>query len=131
MANNSSPTHPTMNRRQVAQALNIPPEMVARHGLPSRMRASDVAALDANPPDWLAQSRANQTGKRPIWVELRCYVCDFHETTRPKKWWPEFTYVLCDFHGKGDLPAPALGWRRSEYDGVGSRFRGVVDTQDP
>ncbi|WP_104092147.1 hypothetical protein [Arthrobacter sp. GMC3] len=131
MANNSSTSNPSLNRRQISQALNIPPEMAARNGIPSRMKASDVHELDANPPSWLAQSRANSTGKRPIWVELRCYLCDFHETARPKKWWPEFTFVLCDFHHNDELPSPIPGWRRSEFDGVGSRFRGIVDSQDP
>ncbi|WP_192841694.1 hypothetical protein [Arthrobacter sp. ERGS1:01] len=104
--------------------------MAARNGIPSRMKAADVAELDANPPAWLAQSRANSTGKRPVWVELRCYLCDFHEVARPKKWWPEFSFVICDFHRNDELPWPADGWRRSEFDGVGSRFRGIVDTQD-
>ncbi|WP_113718694.1 MULTISPECIES: hypothetical protein [Arthrobacter] len=130
MAHNSHSANPSLNRRQVAQALNIPPEMAARNGIPSRMPASDVAEIDANPPAWLAQSRANSTGKRPVWVELRCYVCDFHELARPKKWWPEFSYVICDFHGDGELPAPAPGRRRSQFDGVGSRFRGFTDTSD-
>ena len=49
MANNSS-SSASLNRRQVAQALNIPPEMAVRNGIPSRMKASEVAALDANPP---------------------------------------------------------------------------------
>lgn len=129
MANNSS-SHSSLNRRQVAQALNIPPEMAARNGIPSRMSSVEVAAIDANPPAWLAQSRANSTGKRPIWVDLRCYLCDFLEVARPKKWWPEFTYVICDFHENSELPDPQAGWRRSEYDGVGSRFRGIVDTKD-
>lgn len=131
MANNPAPANPSLNRRQIAQTLNIPPEMAARNGIPSRMKASDVAALDSNPPPWLAQSRANSTGKRPIWVELRCYVCDFHEVARPKKWWPDFSFVLCDFHNNSELPAPSTGQRRSEFDGVGSRFRGIVDTIDP
>ncbi|PYI64306.1 hypothetical protein CVV68_22310 [Arthrobacter livingstonensis] len=131
MANNPPSANRSLNRRQVAQALNIPPEMAARNGIPSRMPASDVAELDANPPAWLMQSRANSTGKRPVWVELRCYVCDFHELARPKKWWPEFTFVMCDFHSRNELPAPSAGWRRSEFDGVGSRFLGITDTQDP
>ena len=130
MANNSSP-RASLNRRQVAQALNIPPEMAARNGIPSRMSAEEVASLDANPPAWLAQSRANATGKRPVWVDLRCYLCDFLEVARPKKWWPEFTFIMCDFHDASELPDTPPGWRRSEFDGVGSRFVGIVDSQDP
>ena len=65
MAHNNSP-RTSLNRRQVAQALGIPPEMATRNGIPSRMSAAEVAALDANPPAWLAQSRANFTGKRPL-----------------------------------------------------------------
>lgn len=130
MAYGNSANGPSLNRRQIAQTLNIPPEMAARNGIPSRMNASEVAKIDANPPAWLAQSRANSTGKRPVWVELRCYVCDFHEVARPKKWWPEFTFVMCDFHDDDQLPSVAHGWRRSKFDGVGSRFMGIVDTQD-
>ncbi|WP_125609648.1 hypothetical protein [Specibacter cremeus] len=105
--------------------------MATRHGLPARLSAAELAELERNPPAWLAQSRANRTGKRPVWVELRCYICDFHETARPKKWWPEFDLVVCEFHDTSALPGPAAGWRRSEFDGVGSRFRGIVDTLDP
>ena len=46
-----------------------------------------MARLDANPPAWLAQSRANRTGKKPVWVELTCDVCGSSEMARPKKWW--------------------------------------------
>lgn len=126
MTNNSR----SLNRRQIAQALNIPPEMAARNGIPSRLSAAEVAEIDANPPAWLAQSRANSTGKRPVWVELRCYLCDFVEIARPKKWWPEFTYVICDFHNAHELPQPDAGLRRSKFDGVGSRFVGIVDSSD-
>lgn len=116
-----------VTRREAAQILDIPLEMAHRHSLPSRMSSAELAELQANPPAWLLQSRANRTGKRPVWTELRCYVCDFHETTRPKKWWPEFTYVMCDFHENSELPRPAAGSRRTEWEGVGSRFRGIVD----
>jgi hypothetical protein len=131
MANNSSSSGSSLSRRQVAQALDIPLEMAHRHDIPSRMSAAELAEIEKNPPAWLVQSRANRTHKRPTWVELRCYICDFHETARPKKWWPAFDFVLCDIHDNDELPAVASGYRRSEFDGVGSRFRGVVDTVDP
>ena len=103
--------------------------MANRHGLPPRMSETEFAALDADPPPWLAQSRANRTGKRPVWVELRCDVCGFSEAARPKKWWPEFTYLSCDFHGADELPEPAPGMSRTEVDGIGTRFIAMVDAR--
>lgn len=126
---NHSPSG-SLNRRQIAQALNIPPEMAARNGIPSRLSQAEVSKIDKNPPAWLAQSRANTTGKRPVWVELRCYICDFHETARPKKWWPTFDFVICENHDDSQLPRPKSGSRRSSFEGVGSRFKGIVDTID-
>ncbi|MEO6200654.1 MAG: hypothetical protein ABIX44_05765 [Cryobacterium sp.] len=116
-----------ITRRDVALRLDIPLEMAHRHGIPSRMSEAELNELDANPPAWLAQSRANRTGKKPVWVELHCDVCGFREAARPKKWWPAFTYVTCDDHGYDELPAPGAGLSRREYDGVGSRFVGIVD----
>jgi hypothetical protein len=116
-----------ITRFEAAQRLNIPLEMARRHGLPARMSEAEFATLDAEPPAWLAQSRANRTGKRPVWVELRCVICDFSEAARPKKWWPDFTYLSCDIHGSDELPDPAPGTRRREVDGIGSRFIGIVD----
>ena len=46
-------------------------EMANRHGIPNRMSDAEFAELDSNPPPWLAQSRANRTGKRPVWVALK------------------------------------------------------------
>ena len=116
-----------ITRRDAALALDIPLEMARRHGIPSRLSEEDLAEIVANPPQWLLQSRANRTGKRPVWVELRCYVCGFSEAARPKKWWPEFTYVICEFHDPQELPELGAGMRRSEFDGVGSRFIGIVE----
>nr|MBW4094748.1 hypothetical protein [Acidobacteriota bacterium] len=59
-----------MSRHGVALALDITMEMAAKHGIPARMSDDDFAALQADPPAWLVQSRANRTGKRPIWVHL-------------------------------------------------------------
>ncbi|GAB3126306.1 hypothetical protein GCM10027056_23620 [Glaciibacter psychrotolerans] len=101
--------------------------MATRNGIPSRLSAAQVTELDTNPPAWLAQSRANRTGKKPVWVELVCAVCGFTEAVRPKKWWPSFTYLSCDYHGADELPAPEDGLRRSEVDGIGSRLVGIVD----
>jgi len=116
-----------ITRREAALRLDIPLEMASRHGIPSRLSETEFAELDANPPAWLAQSRANRTGKRPVWMQLTCTVCGFTEVARPKKWWPAFTYLTCDFHSAEELPAPADGMYRSEVDGIGSRFVGIVD----
>ncbi|MDJ0358095.1 MAG: hypothetical protein M3021_04715 [Actinomycetota bacterium] len=116
-----------ITRRDAALALDIPLEMAYRHGIPSRMTEAEFAGLRDDPPAWLVQSRANRTGKRPVWVQLRCYICDYTEAARPKKWWPEFSYVICADHQTGELSKPEAGFRRSEFDGVGSRFIGIVD----
>ena len=110
-----------------ALRLDIPLEMAQRHDLPARLTESEMAQIESNPPDWLVQSRANRTGKKPVWVELRCDVCGFSEAARPKKWWPAFTYLTCDDHGADELPEPAAGLSRTEVDGVGTRFIGIVD----
>jgi hypothetical protein len=102
--------------------------MAERHGLPDRMTPAELDALEADPPGWLVQSRANRTGKRPVWVTLKCDICGYSEASRPKKWWPEFTYVSCDYHDIWDLPDPAPGLIRAELDGVGASFVGVVDS---
>ncbi|PJJ55678.1 hypothetical protein [Compostimonas suwonensis] len=116
-----------ITRRDAALHLDIPLEMAHRHGIPARLSEAELADLDENPPAWLQQSRANRTGKKPVWVQLTCDVCGFSEAARPKKWWPEFTYLSCDYHTPAQLPEPAKDMRRREYDGIGSRFVGVVD----
>lgn len=115
-----------ISRRDAAIRLDIPLEMATKHGLPTRLTEADVAALESDPPAWLVQSRANRTGK-PVWIALTCDICGFTETVRPKKWWPNFTYLSCDFHDIDELPDPAPGLFRDEVDGVGSRFVGIVD----
>ncbi|MDJ0322716.1 hypothetical protein QMG61_02925 [Cryobacterium sp. PH31-AA6] len=116
-----------ITRRMAALRLDIPLEMAQRHELPSRMTEAELSAIERNPPAWLVQSRANRTGKKPVWVELRCDVCGFSEAARPKKWWPSFSYLTCDFHGSDELPDPEAGLSRTEVDGIGSRFIGIVD----
>lgn len=120
-----------ISRRDAAIALDIPLEMAQRHGIPSRMSPEELDGLLSNPPAWLLQSRANRTGKRPVWVHLTCTVCGYSEAARPKKWWPEFTYVICDHHSPQDLPSLQPGFVRSEFDGVGSRFVGIADVEVP
>jgi hypothetical protein len=115
-----------ISRRDAAQRLGIPIEMARRHGIPAFVDEAEVDALDTDPPPWLAQSRANRTAK-PVWVELRCAVCGFTEQARPKKWWPQFSHLSCAHHSPLDLPPVAEGMRRSELDGIGSRFVGIVD----
>src|SRR3546814_20281051 len=100
---------------------------------PTRTPRSDTlfpytTLFRSNPPPWLAQSRANRTGKRPVWVDLVCDVCGFAEKARPKKWWPTFTYISCDTHQPSDLPRLLPGGQRDEILGIGSRFVGWVDT---
>lgn len=116
-----------ISRREAALRLDIPLEMARRHGLPSRITEQELAALQAEPPAWLAQSWANRTGSKPVWVQLTCDVCGFTEAARPKKWWPAFTWLSCAHHGLDELPALAAGHVRSEVDGIGSRFVGVID----
>ena len=120
-----------MTRREAAIRLDIPPEMAVRNGLPARLSAAAVARLDAEPPPWLAQSRVNRTGRKPVWVELTCDVCGRAEMVRPKKWWPEFTYVSCDDHRPDALPDAAEGFVRADYPGIGTRFVGVLDEELP
>ncbi|MDD1477084.1 hypothetical protein [Arthrobacter sp. H16F315] len=120
-----------VTRREAAQVLDIPLEMAHRHGIPSRLSEAELGELLDNPPQWLVQSKANRTGKRPVWVQLSCAVCGFSEAARPKKWWPDFTYVCCEHHAPFELPAAAAGLVRSEYEGVGSRFVGIVDVAVP
>lgn len=92
------------------------------------MSEAEFAELQAHPPVWLEQSYANRArGGRPVWVQLTCSICGFAESARPKKWWPSFTYLTCTHHAADDLPAPAPGVERREFDGIGSRFIGVVD----
>jgi len=116
-----------ITRREAALRLDISLEMAKRHDLPMRMSDAEFDELDTNPPPWLAQSRANRTGKKAVWVQLNCAICGFTEAARPKKWWPDFTYLSCEEHAAAELPSPIAGYRRVEYDGIGSRFIGIVD----
>lgn len=116
-----------ITRREAAQRLDIPIEMAARHGLPSKLTEAQLREIEDNPPPWLVQSRANRTGKKPVWVELECRVCGFTERARPKKWWPTFTHLACEHHELAELPSPLDGEVRAEYPGIGTRFVGVVD----
>ena len=116
-----------LSRYEVAVRLDIPLEMASKHGIPTRMSEKDFDELDTNPPAWLAQSRANRTGKRPVWLQLTCDVCGYSEAVRPKKWWPTFTYISCTEHSPLDLAEPAGALARTEIDGIGSRFVGIVD----
>lgn len=115
-------------RFDAALRLDIPIEMAKRHGIPSQISQAELDELDATPPPWLAQSRANRTGKKPVWATLSCVLCGLEERLRPKKWWPEFTVLACDDHLPNELPPAAPGTERSFTYGVGSRFFGAVDT---
>ncbi|MCC9203569.1 hypothetical protein [Arthrobacter sp. zg-Y769] len=117
-------------RRQAAQILDIPLEMATRHGIPAHVDDAELARLQSDPPGWLVQSRANRTGKRPVWVQLTCTVCGYTESARPKKWWPGFTFIACEDHRVRELPELPAGAVRTEYPGVGSRFIGVVDAAE-
>jgi hypothetical protein len=115
-----------ITRRDAALQLDIPLEMAVRHGIPAKLTLDELLALEKSPPAWLVQSRANRTGK-PVWVDLACVVCGYHEAARPKKWWPTWTHLSCDDHGVDELPEPAAGTARSEVPGIGSRFVAIVD----
>ena len=117
-----------LTRREAAKRLDISWEMATRHGLPAMLTEAQLDEIEDNPPPWLVQSRANRTGKKPVWVDLVCDVCGSAEKARPKKWWPEFTYVSCDSHQPSELPPPLDGAVRAEIPGVGSSFVGWVDT---
>lgn len=118
-----------ITRREAAQRLDIPIEMATRHGLPSKLTEAQLREIEDSPPPWLVQSRANRTGKKPVWVALECSVCGFTEKARPKKWWPTFTHLACEHHQPSELPPPSDGEVRAEYPGIGSRFVGVVDVE--
>ncbi|WP_144720048.1 hypothetical protein [Agrococcus jejuensis] len=116
-------------RREAAIRLDIPVEMAQRHGIPATMRDAELSAIEADPPAWLAQSRANRRpGARPVWMRLECAVCGLEEWERPKKWWPDFTMLVCDRHDPSEAPRRAAGTVRSEIEGVGTRFVGIVDS---
>lgn len=116
-----------ITRREAALRLDIPLEMAQRHGIPNRLSEAELREIDEHPPSWLQQSRANRTGKKPVWVQLTCTICGYTEAARPKKWWPAFTYLSCDHHSPQDLPLPSPGVSRREVDGIGGRFVGIVD----
>jgi hypothetical protein len=116
-----------ITRREAALRLDIPLEMARRNGIPGRLSVEELTDIDEHPPVWLAQSRANRTGKRPVWIQLTCTICGFTEAARPKKWWPPFIYITCADHRADELPQVAAGYTRREYDGIGSRFVGIVD----
>ena len=116
-----------ISRRDAAQRLDIPLEMAQRHGIPGWISHEDLAILEKDPPPWLVQSRANRSGGRPVWVQLTCDICGHTESARPKKWWPEFTYLSCSDHDIWDLPEPTAGLARQEFDEIGGYFVGVVD----
>jgi len=91
------------------------------------MSEAEFRELNTNPPAWLVQSRANRTGKRPVWVHLVCEVCGFSEYERPKKWWPTFDFVHCHSHSPAQLPKLASGKTRVEYQDISAHMFGIVD----
>lgn len=115
-----------LNRRDAALRLDIPLEMATRHGIPSRLSEDELQAIEQDPPAWLLQSRANRTGKK-VWTHLECVVCSFSEEARPKKWWPEWDYLICDYHAPYQAPDPVAGFARREVEGIGSRFIALID----
>ena len=116
-----------LSRRDAAVRLDIPLEMATHHGIPSRLSEAELQAIEQDPPAWLVQSRANRTGAKRVWASLECAVCGFSEAERPKKWWPEWTYLVCDHHELDEAPEPATGTSRHEVYGVGSRYVALVD----
>jgi hypothetical protein len=116
-----------LSRRDAAIRLDIPLEMATRHGIPTRISEAELSAIEAEPPAWLVQSRANRTGARRVWQRLECVVCGYAEEERPKKWWPEWDYLMCDYHASYQAPDPIAGRTRREVEGIGSRFVALVD----
>lgn len=116
-----------LSRREAAVRLDIPLEMATRHGIPSRLSEAELDAIEQDPPAWLVQSRANRTGTKKVWTRLECVVCGFEEEARPKKWWPEWDYLMCDYHAPYQAPEPTAGLTRREVEGIGSRFIALVD----
>jgi hypothetical protein len=118
-----------ITRRDAAQRLNISVDMAERHDIGKFVDEKSIEALEENPPAWLLQSRANRgTASRPVWVDLTCSICGYTQSSRPKKWWPEFTYLSCSDHDIFDLPEPAEGKHRGEYDDIGGYFIGIFDS---
>jgi hypothetical protein len=72
-----------LSRRDAAVRLDIPLEMATHHGIPARLSEAQLTAIEQDPPAWLAQSRANRTGAKKVWVRLECVVCGFSEDARP------------------------------------------------
>jgi hypothetical protein len=117
-----------ISRRDAAQRLDIPLDMAERHDIGTWISEESLAEIEQNPPAWLIQSRANRSkAARPVWVDLTCDICGFTLAARPKKWWPEFTYLSCSDHDIWDLPDPAEGLVRQEFDEIGGHFVGAVD----
>ncbi|MGO3147166.1 MAG: hypothetical protein ACTIJ6_05750 [Leucobacter sp.] len=117
------------SRFDAALQLDITIEMARKHGIPSQISLAELTELDTNPPAWLAQSRANRTGKKAVWATLECAFCGYTERERPKKWWPQFTFLFCEDHTIAELQKPADAALAREFVyGVGSRFTGVVDS---
>ena len=86
-----------ITRREAALRLDIPLEMARRHRHPLPHPGGRSGRVwDEHPPAWLAQSRANRAGAKPVSVQLSCSICGYSEAARPKKWWPAFTYLKCD-----------------------------------
>ena len=118
-----------ISRRDAAQRLDISLDMAQRHDIPGWVSEEALAALEQDPPAWLVQSRANRGSEgRPVWVTLSCDICGHNELVRPKKWWPQFSYLSCSDHAIWDLPEPAAGLARQEFDEIGGFFVGVVDS---
>ena len=103
--------------------------MAKRHEFGAFVSESEIEALEDNPPPWLQQSRANRSAtSRPVWVDLRCDICGFTMSARPKKWWPDFTYLSCADHDIWELPEPQGSLHRQEFDEIGGYFVGVLDS---
>ena len=110
--------------------LDIPPEMAARNGLPSRRSARSERGADrCRParPGSPSPGRTERVGK-PVWIELSCVVCGYSEMARPKKWWPDFSFVSCDHHREDDQPrVPPGPSARAATTASAARFVGVLD----
>ena len=117
-----------LTRRDAALRLDIPLEMATRHGIPARLSEAELAAIEQDPPAWLVQSRANRTGKKPVWVHLECVVCGFAEDAQAEE-----VVAGVDVPARATTtaptrsPEPAEGYSPTEVDDIGSRFIAMVD----
>ena len=66
-----------------------------------------------------------------MWVHLECAVCGYEEAARPKKWWPEFTYVRRGHHAPDEIPPRVPGLSAANSTAWAAAFVGIADVAVP